>query len=71
MFIAKIHSQNRRDFRATFECEHCGHTFKSSGYDDRNFHDNVVPDMVCQVCGRKSEKPHQPRETKYPEDMLV
>ena len=45
-------SQNRRDFRADYECEGCGHIEKNvSGYDDSNFHVNVIPSMKCKKCG--------------------
>ena len=47
MKIKTIKSQNRRDFHAVYECEHCGATTESYGYDDDNFHRNVIPDMVC------------------------
>jgi len=51
MKIKNITSQSRRDFYATYECEDCGHVTKEqSGYDDRNFHDNVIPSMKCVVC---------------------
>ena len=43
MHIKKIVSQNRRDFIAIYECEHCGHTSEGSGYDDAHFHKNVIP----------------------------
>lgn len=43
MKIKTIESQHRRDFYAIYECEHCGHEHKGSGYDDANFHQNVVP----------------------------
>lgn len=49
-------SQHRRDFHAVYECEHCGETKAGFGYDDANFHDNVIPAMVCPKCGRTSDK---------------
>lgn len=52
MKINKIISQSRRDFHAIYECESCGNTKKESGYDDRNFHDNVIPKMKCEKCGK-------------------
>lgn len=48
MKIKEIVSQHRRDFYAIYECEHCGFTKKGSGYDDANFHQNVIPKMVCE-----------------------
>ncbi|MBR5414156.1 MAG: hypothetical protein IK114_14180 [Fibrobacter sp.] len=71
MKIKKIISQNRRDFYAIYECEHCGHTHEGSGYDDAHFHHNVIPDMVCPVCGKKAGDDYRPLETKYPEGMQV
>ena len=55
MKIQKITSMNRRDFHAIYECEFCGFTENGSGYDDSNFHENVIPNMKCPVCGKKSE----------------
>ena len=75
MKIKEIISQHRRDFYAIYECEGCGHTTgKKSGYDDRYFHDTVIPAMKCESCeksrndlGIKSE----PTPTKYPEGHQV
>lgn len=44
-------SQYRRDFRAQYECESCGHIATGSGYDDAYFHQTVIPSMVCDACG--------------------
>lgn len=70
MIIAKFISQNRRDFRAVYQCEGCGHSQESSGYDDRNFHDNVVPALLCPQCNESTNslglKPAQV-ETRYQE----
>ena len=47
--------QSRRDFKAIYECEHCGHVTKESwGYDDANYHENVIPAMACTECGKSS-----------------
>ena len=42
MKITHILSQMRRDFTALYECEHCGYTCEMAGYDDYNFHHEVV-----------------------------
>jgi ribosomal protein L37AE/L43A len=60
MKIQTITSQSRRDFYAIYECEHCGHTQEGSGYDDANFHDNVIPAMKCPVCGKTASDSYQP-----------
>ena len=65
MKIQKIVSQNRRDFIAIYECEHCTHTIKSSGYDDSYFHVQVIPNMPCVKCGKKSPKDYKALSTKY------
>jgi len=55
MKIKKITSQYRRDFYAIMECEHCGETaLNNSGYDDDNYHKNVIPNMKCKSCGKRS-----------------
>ena len=54
MRIKEITYQNRRDFQAIYECEHCGYAEKSDGYDDSNFHNNIIPNMKCKNCGKSS-----------------
>jgi len=55
MEIKEIKNQIRNDFTWIGECEHCGHTHKyTSGYDDNNYHDNVIPNMKCKVCHKSS-----------------
>lgn len=71
MKIQKILNQHRRDFRAIYECEHCGATKTGSGYDDANFHHNVIPTMKCKACGKTAGEDYRPLETKYPEGMTV
>lgn len=75
MKIHQMISQSSRDFYATFKCEGCSEVSEEmSGYDDRNFHDKVIPDMKCKKCGKSSkdlgtEISHT--ETKYPSWMVV
>ena len=72
MRIKQIVSQNRRDFTAIMECEHCGATEKlSSGYDDAYYHNNVIPVMKCSKCGKTAANDYTPRATVYPEGMQV
>ncbi len=72
MKIKKILSQYRRDFYADYECEHCHFIVKEQyGYDDANFHKNVIPNMKCPVCGKISPENYQPRAPKYAADMVV
>jgi primosomal protein N' len=72
MKIKEIVSQSRRDFWADMECEHCGHIEKKvSGYDDTNYHNNVIPDMKCKECGKKGSEEHRPLAPKYPEGMQL
>jgi transposase-like protein len=71
MKIKSINSQNRRDFHATYECEHCGATEDKGGYDDDNFHRNVIPKMKCKSCGKTSPDDYRPMGTKYAADQIV
>ena len=54
MRIKQITDRSRRDFNAIYECESCGATRKGYGYDDANFHRNVIPAMKCERCGESS-----------------
>lgn len=75
MKIIEIKSQYRRDFRADYICEGCGYIEKNkSGYDDRNFHDNVIPKMKCPECSKSREDLGIKGEytlTKYPEGYQI
>jgi len=71
MKIQKIIYQSRRDFTAIYECEHCGDTYEGDGYDDANFHNNVIPSFKCKKCGKKADKAYTPRGTKYPEGYQI
>lgn len=72
MKIKEKLSQHRRDFWAIYECEHCGYeTDKESGYDDANFHQNVIPNMKCPECGKTATDEYKPMSTKYPEHLTI
>lgn len=71
MKIKKIVSQHRRDFTAIYECEHCGVEDEGYGYDDANFHENVIPNIICKSCGKKADSSYRPLTTKYPDGVQV
>lgn len=71
MKIQKILNQNRRDFTAIYECEHCGHTKEGGGYDDSYFHQKVISDMICPNCKQKAPIDYRPLKTKYPDSQIV
>jgi len=71
MKIKEFINQNRRDFTAVFECEHCEHTEERTGYDDKYFHEHVIPKMKCNKCGKTSPKDYRPLTTKYKENETV
>jgi len=60
MKIRIILSQHRRDFTAVYACEHCGREEIGAGYDDSNFHQNVIPDKTCGQCGQKAPSTYRP-----------
>lgn len=73
MKIKKVISRHRRDFRADYICEHCGHVEKDKyGYDDAYFHENVIPTMECSECGETSPSTYvyAANETKYPAHVV-
>lgn len=71
MKIERFIYQHRRDFKAVFKCEHCGHEETMNGYDDANFHNNVIPNIKCESCGKTAGEDYRPLTTKYPEGMQV
>ena len=74
MVLIKKEDQIRRDFTGVYKCEACGYTRTRSGYDDRYFHDSVIPNWKCEKCGKSSidlnSKPTHV-DTKYPESQVV
>ena len=71
MKIKHIISQHRRDFTAIYECEHCGYEFKDRGYDDANFHQNVIPTFKCPKCEKTADKTYRALTPKYPEGYQI
>ena len=71
MRIKEIKSQIRRDFTAVYECEHCQNEHEGKGYDDRNFHENVIPKMECPKCGKTAPDNFRPLATKHPDNMVL
>ena len=74
MKIKEITYQSRRDFTAIYECEGCGAISEGGGYDDDNFHRNVIPRMRCTKCGKTSAEcgaDYRPLTTKYPEGYQI
>ena len=71
MFIKKFVSRSRRDFHAIYKCEFCGHEEERYGYDDGNFHNNVIPKMICKNCGKKSGSPYKQVATRYNDSVTV
>jgi transcription elongation factor Elf1 len=67
MKIERITSQHRRGFQAILICEHCNQTKRlTCGYDDENFHKNVIPNIPCSACGKTAPENYRPMATKYP-----
>lgn len=71
MRIKSMLNQHRRDFTAIYECEHCGHEDTSDGYDDKYFHEQVIPSFSCPECDKKAPESYRPLGTKYPEGYQV
>lgn len=75
MKIVKITSQSRRDFRADMKCEFCNAGSKlTNGYDDRNYHDNVIPNMKCKICDKSTVSEGgdiDKTQTKYSDNQIV
>lgn len=71
MKIKEIISQSRRDFTAIYICEHCEHEYTGNGYDDANFHNNVIPDKICPKCGKRAKDDYRPLAPKYSADTVI
>jgi len=53
MKIQQVTWQSRFDYKAIMECEHCDKTeVDNHGYDDTNYHVNVIPRYCCKWCDK-------------------
>jgi endogenous inhibitor of DNA gyrase (YacG/DUF329 family) len=75
MRIKQITWQYRRDFEAVYVCPFCGYEVKTDGYDDRYFHEEVIPAAKCPKCGKcENDDPsmnYRPLTTKYADDVQI
>ncbi len=75
MKIKEIVNQHRRDFTAIMYCEFCKtESINNSGYDDDNYHQNVIPKMKCKNCNESTLSKGgtiENTQTKYPEGFQV
>lgn len=71
MKIKRILSQDRRDFTAIYECEHCGYEYEGSGYDDGYFHASVIPQKKCPECSKTADESYRPLATKHPDHAVM
>lgn len=57
MKICSIGDQNGLNFKATLECEHCGHeTEKVDCKNTTDYYCNVLPNMKCTECKKKRDE---------------
>ena len=55
MKLLQITDQSGRDVCYDTECEACGEKeTHMGGYNDRNYWDNVLPEMKCHKCGKST-----------------
>lgn len=71
MKIKEILNRNRRDFTAIYQCEHCGFEEESGGYDDSYFHQEIIPKMKCDKCGKIAPKDSLRLAPRYADHVAV
>lgn len=75
MKIKKFTNRHRRDFSAIMKCEFCGYIRDlNNGYDDRYYHDHVIPNMKCGKCLKSTASEGgeiDKTQTKYPDNQIV
>ena len=61
MRLIEIIDQHRNDFTGVLECEFCDKKqLMRNGYDDYNFHSNVIPRIQCVSCGKRTKEDDTP-----------
>ena len=71
MKLKGLITQNRRDFYAICECDHCEATETWAGNDDYYSDYKVTPKMVCSTCGEVARSKYSPLATKYAAESEV
>ena len=77
MILIEILNQHRRDFQGKYKCEFCNYEETDKGmssYDDRYYHDNVIPNMKCKKCNKSTNSEGGTiinTKTKYSEGFQV
>ena len=71
MKIKEIINQHRRDFTAIYQCQHCNFEIKKDGYDDDYFHQQVIPKMKCENCGKIANDDYEPLKPKYHSSVTI
>jgi len=57
MKLLEKKNQHRRDFHGLYSCEGCNaQELIKNCYDDRNFHDNVMPNTACKSCKKTTNE---------------
>jgi uncharacterized CHY-type Zn-finger protein len=54
-----------------YVCEHCDEEREGTGYDDKYFHEVVIPNMICQQCGKDASEAYRPLAPKYSQDTVI
>jgi len=52
-------------------CEHCGQEEQGYGYDDKYFHEQVIPKRKCGKCGKTASDNYVPKTPKYEDSMVI
>lgn len=55
MRIIEIVTQNRDEFWALMECEHCRQTMLGEGHDIPYWHNRELPALKCPQCGKSRD----------------
>lgn len=54
MKLNRIVRRSENDFYG-YECEYCHQMVYGAGYDDDNFFQEVIPNVICPCCGLSSK----------------
>ena len=56
MIIKEMLIQDDKEFKAIFTCEFCDNHVIKRGYNNKDFHDNIIPNVKCEKCGKTRNK---------------
>lgn len=69
MIVDRVIAREGRTTVAEFKCEHCGNIRKGTYTDTGEYVANIIPNIVCNICGGKTSSEGPEADANFPEGI--